>query len=156
MKKITILILMFILVTGLIGCTAEQSAKSETPQVAEKVSYEDGTYRGTFSDGGDMQVGVQFKLEKNIVKEVSIRHLEYKGTDYLKEETDETIMGLAKQYEEVLEHLVDKDIRESISELYEPENIVKEEVDGFTGATVRSSKIISATRDGLNRGVYSY
>lgn len=153
MKKITILILMVILVTGLIGCTAEQS---NTPQDVEKVSYEDGTYRGTFSDGGAMQVGVQFKLENNMVKEVSLRHLEYKGTDYLKEETDKTVMGLAKQYEEVLDYLVDKDIREGISELYEPGNIVKEEVDGFTGATVRSSKVISATRDGLNRGVYSY
>lgn len=40
--------------------------------------------------------------------------------------------------------------------MYEPGDIVKEEVDGFTGATIRAGKIISAVRDGLNRGVYSY
>ena len=129
---------------------------SNQSQVSQEVSYEDGTYRGTFSDGGVMQVGVQFKLEKNIVKEAEIRHLEYRGIDYLKEEADEIVMGLRKQYEELLGYLIDKDIRESISSMYEPGNIVKEEVDGFTGATIRAGKIISATRDGLNRGVYSY
>ena len=78
------------------------------------------------------------------------------GADYLKEEADETVIGLKKQYEELLGYLIDKDIRESIAAMYEPGDIVKEEVDGFTGATIRAGKIISAVRDGLNRGVYSY
>ena len=153
MKRITLSVLMIVLVIGLIGCTAENT---NTPQVSQEVSYEDGTYRGTFSDGGAMQVGVQFKLEKNIVKEAEMRHLEYRDTNYLKEEADETVMGLTKQYEELLGYLVDKDIRESIASMYEPGDIIKEEVDGFTGATIRAGKIISAVRDGLNRGVYSY
>lgn len=141
--------------TALVGC--QSKPLDPNPVVGSpEVSYEDGTYRGTFSDGGSMQVGVQLKLEKNVVEEVSFRHLEYKGTDYKNEETDETIMGLRGQYEELIEYLVGKDIRESLSDLYQPGNIVKEDVDAFTGATVRSSKVISATRDALNRGVYSY
>ncbi|MCG5517296.1 MULTISPECIES: FMN-binding protein [Ectothiorhodospira] len=47
---------------------------------------------------------------------------------------------------------------EVIPELYSPGEVVTEnaEVDGFTSATIRSSKVISAIRDALNRGVYSY
>ena len=43
-----------------------------------------------------------------------------------------------------------------LTDLYRTERIVATEVDGYTAATIRSSKIISAIRDGLNRGVYSY
>lgn len=155
MKKFMASMLIGISLISLVGCTGQQASANE-PAVVAQVSYEDGTYRGTFSDSGYMQVGVQFKLENNIVKEAKFRHLEYKGIDYRKEETDQTIVGLKGQFEEALNYLVDKDIRENLADLYEPGNIVKENVDAFTGATVRSSKIISAIRDGLNRGVYSY
>lgn len=156
MKKFAILMLAGISLFGLVGCTEQPVSTNEpAPAVVAEVSHEDGTYRGTFSDGGAMQVGVQFKLENNIVKEATFRHLEYKGIDYRKEETDQTVIALKGQYEELLNYLVDKDIRKDLTDLYEPGNFV-EDIDTFTGATVRSSKVISAIRDGLNRGVYSY
>lgn len=155
MKRVGIIMLVVMSFIALVGC--ESKTIDENPGlVSSEVSYEDCTYRGAFLDGGTMQVGVQLKLEKNLVKEISFRHLEYKDVDYRKEERDETIIGLREQYEEAIDYLVEKDIRESLVDLYEPGNIVKEDIDGFTGATVRSNKVISAIRDGLNRGVYSY
>ncbi len=125
-------------------------------KVKDTVGYENGTYRGAFLDSGSMQVNVQFKLEDNIIKEVSFRHLEYKGVNYLKEQENKTIIGLKDQYQQLANHLIGKDIRKNIVDLYKPGEIVTNKVDTFTGATLRSSKIVSAVRDGLNRGVYSY
>ncbi|OWZ84810.1 FMN-binding protein [Natranaerobius trueperi] len=117
-------------------------------------SFEDGTYRGVFGDGGDMQVNVQFSLEDNVITDISFRHLYYSGDDYL-ESADETIEGFKEQHKELLDHLEGNDIRESLVDLYKPGDIVDSEVDGISGATLRSNKIISAVRDGLNKGVYS-
>ena len=118
-------------------------------------SYENGTYRGAYLESNEMQVGVQFKLEDNIIKSISFRHLQYKNTNYLTSEI-ESIKGIKDQNQKLIDYLVGKDITENLTDLYKPGNIVTEKVDTFTGATLRSAKIISAIRDGLNRGVYSY
>lgn len=128
----------------------------EKAAAKERVSYENGTYRGAFLDSGYMQVNVQFKLEDNIIKSISFRHLEYSGVNYLTEKENKTVLGLKDQYQQLANHLIGKDIRDSLVELYKPANIVTNKVDAFTGATLRSSKIVSAVRDGLNRGPYSY
>ncbi len=154
MKRIAIAILVIMSLVGLVGC-ADEGSTTETPTVQE-VSFEDGTYRGAFLDGGSMQVGVQLKLEDNKVTEAKFRHLEYKGVDYRAEDADEMTKALAVQYTDLLDYLEGKDIREDLKDLYEPGDIVQEDLDAFTGATIRSSKVISAIRDGLNRGVYSY
>ncbi|ACB84359.1 FMN-binding protein [Natranaerobius thermophilus] len=117
-------------------------------------SFEDGTYRGVFSDGGEMQVNVQFTLENNEITEIDFRHLAYDGDDYLESE-NELVVGIKDQHKELLDYLEGTDIRDSLVDLYEPGEIVEDEVDGFTGATLRSNKIISAMKDGLNKGVYS-
>ena len=117
----------------------------------------DGTYRGVFGDGGDMQVNVQFSVEDNETTAVSFRHLWYGGTDYL-DTDDETMQGIAEQYEAALDSLIGEDLRLSLGRLYEPGNVLGDEydIDGFTGATIRGNKIIYAVRDGLNRGIYRF
>ena len=126
------------------------------------VTYEDGIYRGIFADRGDIQVSVEFKLENNKVASINFRQLYHGGNDYRTEGENQVIIGLREQHEELINYLVGKDVRESLSNLYEPENIVtgtvsKENgIDVYTGATLRSGKIISAVRDALNRGVYRY
>ncbi|AOY75291.1 stalk domain-containing protein [Clostridium formicaceticum] len=125
-------------------------------QINHLHNYEDGTYRGMFADRGDIQVSVEFKLENNIVTDISFRQLYHGGKDYRTEKEDEVMIGLRGQYEQLIHHLVGKDIRESLHHLYEPGNVVTEDVDAFTGATLRSGKVISAVRDALNRGVYKY
>ena len=74
--------------------------------------------------------------------------------DYLEPE-DSATEALRDQHMQILEYLEGKDIRESLVDLYEPGDFV-EDVDGFSGATIRANKVISAVRDGLNRGVYVY
>lgn len=119
--------------------------------------YEDGTYRGAFLDRGEIQVVVQLALEDNRVTGASFRQLAYGGTDY-RVASEGLTKGIANQYRELLDYMVGKDINEVVPELYDPGTVITEhaDVDGFTGATVRSPKVISAIRDALNRGVYSY
>ena len=134
---------MLVAAAVLIGCGGPP------PQVVETVvepEYEDGTYRGTFADEGIIQVNVQFKLARNIVTEIRYRYLSYKGNCL------EAPWG--PQYEQAIQHLVGKDLRKNLNDLYTPGNFVKD-VDGFTGATIRSVKVRSAIKDGLNRDPYS-
>lgn len=71
--------------------------------------------------------------------------------NYLKNE-DEKIAAVGKQYTDLGDYLVGKDIN-AVLDLYDPAGIASD-VDGFTGATLRSNKPVSAVFDALNRGVY--
>ena len=117
--------------------------------------YEDGTYRGIFADEDSIQVNVEFTLEDGVVTEASFRHLR-RDDDYHLETEEEPYASVVQQYHDALDHLEGNDLQAHLTDLYEPEDVVTTEVDGYTAATVRSNKIISAVRDGLNRGVYSY
>lgn len=116
-------------------------------------SYENGTYRGIYGDSGEMQVSIQFALEDGVLKNLSFRHLAYRGTDYRRMEENDPFYGLLTQHQQVLEYLDGKPL-ETIFDLYVPGDFV-EDVDTFSGATIRGNKILSAIRDGLNRGIYS-
>lgn len=112
-------------------------------------TYQDGTYRGAYLDSD--QVQVEFTLKDNKFESIKLRTLAYKGMDYLKSE-DATVQAVGGQYSQCIDYLAGKDVS-AIMELYDPSTIASD-VDGFTGATIRSSKLISAIFDGLNRGVY--
>ena len=112
-------------------------------------TYQDGTYRGAYLDS--TQIQVEFVLKDNVFESVKLRTLGFKGSDYLKSE-DAAMQGIAKQYTECTDYLVGKDVS-AIMDLYAPENVASD-VDGFTAATMRSSKLISSIFDALNRGVY--
>jgi len=125
--------------------------------LAQQWSYEDGTYRGIFADGSEIQVSIQLSLVDNVVTAIRFRGLAYNDTDYRDSETDEVIAGLLVQHEELIDYLIGKDIRSAMDDLYQPGEIVDSTVaDTFTGATLRGNKIVSAIRDALSRGVYSY
>ncbi len=130
---------------------------SESPEaIAAQWGYEDGTYRGIFADGNEIQVSIQFTLEENIITAISFRGLAHRGTDY-RSSDNAMVKGLLEQHEELIQYLVGKDIRTSLEDLRQPGLIVESKVvDTFTGATLRGNKIMSAMRDALNRGVYSY
>lgn len=147
MSKLTMVLLTVLVVGTLIltGCA--------TPGT-EAGDHEDGTYRGAFLDRDEMQVNVQFTLEDNTVTAARFRLLQYGGSDYLSDD-DATRQSIGEQHVQALEYLVGKSINDSLSDLYEPGDFV-DDVDGFSGATIRANKIISAVRDALNRGVYSH
>lgn len=122
---------------------------------AEARDHEDGRYRGIFADGPDIQVNVEFTLEDGVITEAGFRHLR-RDDNYNIDADEEPYRSVVSMYQESLDYLVGKRLEDHLTDLYAPGEIVTVEVDGYSGATIRSAKIISAIRDALNRGVYSY
>lgn len=112
-------------------------------------SYQDGTYRGGYLDS--TQVQVEFVLKDNKFESIKLRALGYKGSNYLKSEV-EMEQNLTKQYQAVLDYLTGKPLS-AIAEVYQPGSFVQD-MDTLSGATIHSSKIISAINSALARGVY--
>lgn len=140
-------------IAGPVILVALTACHDRTPPLPAQ--YDDGTYRGIFADKNQIQVNVQFTLKDGVVTKASFRYL--KGPDeYFLETEEEPYRSVIRQYKECLDYLVGKNLMESLHDLYDPARIVHTEVDAYTSATIRSSKILSAIRDALNRGVYSY
>ncbi len=123
---------------------------------SEERSHPDATYRGAFIDEGIIQVNLQFTLVDGVVTDASFRHLVGAKPEYNLENKQEPYRSVVAQYEEALQHLVGKPLRHHLADLYDSGRIISLEVDGYTGATIRSTKIISAVRDALNRGPYQF
>ena len=142
----------------ILGCAFAVSCTDVKPAFdnMETYAYEDGTYRGSFIDRGLIQVNVQFILVDGVIKEATFRHLQGIEPPYYLENEEEPYKSVIQQYEEALQYLVGKPLSDHLVHLYEPGDLVQTEVDGYTGATIRSGKIISAIRDALSRGVYRY
>ncbi|MCC5910583.1 MAG: FMN-binding protein [Clostridiaceae bacterium] len=156
--------LVLALSSGLVlsGCTATEEPKEEVVAAEETVveevvdataSYEDGRYRGIYEDRGVQQVSIQFHVEDNILTDLSYRHLFHGGNDYRQIEEGHELYPVVVQHQQILEYLEGKPV-EAMYDLYTPGDMV-EDIDGFTGATIRGSKILSAMQDGLNRGLYT-
>ena len=60
--------------------------------------------------------------------------------------------GIAGQFRALIDYLVGKDIA-CDNDLYRPGEIAPD-IDGFSGATLRAPKVISAVWDGLSRHAY--
>lgn len=117
-------------------------------------SYLDGRYRGVFSDRGAMQVNIQFDLRDHHFHNVSFRYLSYRGVDYLALEEHEELHAVMRQHRQAIDYLEGRPLS-AMFDLYAPEDVV-DDIDAFTGATLRGNKLISAIRDALNRGVYQW
>lgn len=126
------------------GCGIAQVEEDDAPAVVEHV---DGIYRGSFMDRGTPQVSLELELRRNIVTAISFNFLAYRGIPCA-----DSPWG--PQYEQAIAHLIGKDIRESLNDLYTPGDFV-DDVDGFSGATIRASKVRSAIKDALNRDAYN-
>lgn len=120
---------------------------SYLPQVQ---SYPDGTYRGSYMEDGDEQVALEFVLRDGCFAQVTLRSLHYRGQDYLAEDADRAQQVIAAQFVQLTDYLTGKPVS-AVNDLYQPGNIAAD-ADGFTGATIRSPKVISAVWDALNRG----
>ncbi len=166
MKSITLSVIM-ILILGvflMIGCDSveETSPTDEVPleepiedePESDALQYDDGRYRGVYQDRGEEQVGIQFDIENGVFTAITFRSLAYDGVDYLAAEEGSPVYGLISQHQQAIEYLIGKPV-EAIFDLYSPGDFV-DDVDGFTGATIRANKIFSAIMSGLQRGVYSY
>ncbi|OHD81860.1 MAG: hypothetical protein A3J97_00330 [Spirochaetes bacterium RIFOXYC1_FULL_54_7] len=128
----------------LTGCGGTQE---EVVSIIEGPDYRDGTYRGSFIDKAEIQLSIQFNLQRNIVTSIEFNGIAYQGKNCL-----ESPWG--PQYLQAIKYLVGKDIRDHLEDLYTPGKFV-DDVDGFSGATIRAGKIRSAIQDALNRNTYS-
>ncbi len=118
-----------------------------------QVGFNDGTYRGTYGDRGDQQVSVQFTLTDGVISNVGYRHLYYRETDFRQIDEDDPMFAVKEQHEQIAEFLEGKTL-DGLEELRTPEDFV-DDIDTFSGATIRANKVYSAIQDALNRGVYS-
>lgn len=125
---------------------------SETTVLPQTLTLADGTYRGYYNDGGIEQISVQFEVKDNKFTAIVFRGMNYKDGNYLAEEATDLQKAIAAQYQEAADYLIGKELT-AMYELYTPEGIVGD-VDVVTGATLRTSKLISAINDGINRSVY--
>ncbi|WP_231613766.1 hypothetical protein [Halomonas sp. BC04] len=114
----------------------------------------DGHYRGVFTDRGIIQVNITFDLRDGHFESVNYRYLAYRGVDYLALEQGDDLYPVMVQHRQIAERLEGEPVTRMFR-LYEPERMV-DDIDGYSGATLRGAKVISAIRDGLNRGVYSW
>ena len=151
MRKISMSLLVAVVALALVFSAGTAMAEYEY-----RDDYVDGRYRGSFYDNGEFNVALQFYLEDNVIQDPEFRHLEYDGVDYLGARYLQSVRELTMQHQELLEYLDGKDVT-AIDDLRNPGEIItetEETIDGFSGATVRSSKVMSAMRDALNRGKY--
>lgn len=115
-------------------------------------SYADGTYRGVYMEDGGEQVALEFTIRDNRFTQIAYRTLQYRGMDYLAPDAEASMQRICSQFQALIDYLVGKEIA-SVSDLYRPGEIVPD-VDGFSGATIRAPKVISAIWDGLGRHAY--
>lgn len=124
----------------------------DTTKLPAPESYADGVYRGTYMEDGGEEVALEFAIRNGCFEEVSYRMLQYKGRDYLAEDASAAEKQIAVQFEALTHYLEGKPVA-AVSDLYRPGEIAPD-ADGFSGATIRAPKVISAIWDALGRHAY--
>lgn len=124
----------------------------DTSKLPTAPQYADGVYRGTYMEDGAEEVALEFTLKEGCFQNIHFHGLQYKGEDYLSPMASEAVQQISAQFEALLSYLEGKPVS-SVNDLYHPDEIVPD-ADAFTGATIRSPKVISAIWDALNRHAY--
>ena len=124
----------------------------DTTKLPAPETYADGVYRGTYMEDGGEEVALEFLIKDGYFADVSYRMLQYKGRDYLSEEASSAEKQIAAQFAALTHYLEGKPVA-AVSDLYRPGEIAPD-MDGFSGATIRAPKVISAIWDALGRHAY--
>lgn len=124
----------------------------DTTKLPMAAPYADGTYRGAYMEDGGEQVALEFTIRDNRFAEIAYRTLQYRGEDYLAPDAPEPMRAVASQFQALIDYLVGRKIA-AVNDLYRPGEMAPD-VDGFSGATIRAPKVISAIWDGLGRHAY--
>lgn len=122
----------------------------DTTKLQTAEDYPDGQYRGQYVERDGGQVGIDFSVMNNRITGAQYTLLQYEGVDYLSDVPGTE--GIRGQFEALLLYLLDKPVS-AVNDLYLPGNIA-DDIDGFSGATLRAPKVISAIWDGLGRHAY--
>ena len=124
----------------------------DTTKLPAAGAYPDSVYRGAYMEGGGEEVALEFTIKDGVFTEIAYRTLQYKGDDYLAAGEGTPANAIAGQFDALVQYLVGRPVS-SVNELYRPGEIAPD-ADGFSGATVRAPKVISAIWDGLGRHAY--
>ena len=124
----------------------------DTTKLPAPESYANGVYRGSYMEDGGEEVALEFTLSDNSFASLNYRTLQYKGEDYLANDASDPAKRIVQQFETLLHYLEGKPVS-AVSDLYRPGEIAPD-VDGFSGATIRAPKVISAIWDALGRRAY--
>ncbi len=151
-RESTMILLLAVIALGLLMImVTDRTEPADDIEVTH--DYDDGTYRGLYEDQGNQQISIQFVLENGLFTDMSYRNLFYRNNDYLSAEPGDTFYPILQQHEQAVQYLTGRS-PDSLDDLYTPGDIL-DDYEGFSGATVRGTKIRSAIQDGLNRGLYS-
>lgn len=124
----------------------------DTTKLPAADPYPDGTYRGSYWEDGAEQVALEFTLLDNAFTDIRYRALSYKDVDYLAPDAAREVLLVGGQFQELIDYLPGKPVS-AVNDLYQP-GLIAKDIDGFSGATLRAPKVISAIWDGLNRHAY--
>ena len=124
----------------------------DTTKLPAPESYADGMYRGSYMEDGGEEVALEFVLSDGCFQSVVYHTLQYKGEDYLAADALEPVRRIAQQFEALTDYLIGKPVS-AVNDLYRPGDMVSD-IDGFSGATIRAPKVISAVWDALGRHAY--
>lgn len=130
------------------GCASASSS-----ELSAAARYPDGVYRGAYYDYSTEQLAVEFEMRDQRFEEIHFIGMRYRDGDYLSADATQTQRGIVAQYEAAASYLHQKGVG-ALTELYQRSDIVPD-VDAVTGATLKSSAVVSAIHDGLSRMPYS-
>ncbi|TVQ26733.1 MAG: FMN-binding protein [Spirochaetaceae bacterium] len=160
LKKFLFLVVIVTVAFFAAACGADEQVEAPTPEIAAETAdpavpegIGNGRYRGIYGDGGEQQVSIQFDVADGVFTNVSFRHLQYRGNSYRNLPEDHQSYPVFAQHLQIAEYLEGRPITDAV-DLYNPGNFISD-IDGYSGATIRGSKVHSAIQDGLNRGIYS-
>ncbi len=122
------------------------------PHVATR--YPDGIYRGTYYDYSTEQLAVEFEMKDQRFEDIRFIGMCYRDGDYLKPDATQAQQAIVTQYQTAADYLLKKGV-DALTDLYEKVEIIPD-VDAVTGATLKSSAVVSAIYDGLSRMPYSW
>lgn len=149
MRKLTVILTLAAVALFLAACGGAEQAAAPAPAAPQ---IENGRYRGLYEDGGEQQVSIQFSLSNGNFTNISFRHLQYSDTPFRNLPEDHRFYPVFAQHLQIGEYLEGKPLA-AVFDLHSPGDFI-DDIDGFSGATIRGNKVFSAIRDGLNRGIY--
>lgn len=131
------------------GCA---QAAASGPHAATR--YPDGIYRGTYYDYSTEQLAVEFEMKDQQFEAIRFIGMRYRDGDYLRDDATQAQQAIVAQYTAATDYLQQKGIG-SLTDLYQKPDIIPD-VDAVTGATLKTSAVVSAIYDGLSRMPYSW
>lgn len=128
-----------------------------TPVVQEThiaTCYPDGVYRGTYYDYSTEQLTVEFEIRDQQFEDIRFIGMRYRDGDYMGADATQAQKAIVAQYQTAAGYLLQKSVA-SLTDLYRKPEIIPD-VDAVTGATLKSSAMVSAIYDGLSRMPYNW